>query len=139
MSTGVSEKTDEEVFEDVQRQYLPPLLAEVKAAARRRAEYDARAMNSTDVFRSFEERFSPEFASKPIPFWREHLLLLVAVVMTIVFGIIGMLPYIVGHQIGDSFKPDTFLDIAKLFAGVIVGGAATTAGASALTRRKSGQ
>jgi len=58
--------------------------------------------------------------------------------MTVIFGIMGLLPYILGvvdpAKVG--YKPEFFLDIAKLFAGVVVGGAAGVAANAAVASRR---
>jgi hypothetical protein len=70
--------------------------------------------------------------------FRENLFLIVVVTMTVIFGIMGLAPYLLADPNRVGYKPDVFLDIAKLFAGVVVGGAAgVAAGTAARTARGS--
>ena len=58
--------------------------------------------------------------------------------MTIIFGLMGLFPYLAQADLTKlGYKPDVFLDIAKIFAGVVVGGAAgAAAGAATATSRR---
>lgn len=119
-----------EVFKSVQEEYLAPVLAEI----RRNAEQEAggEEMRAIHVFRAFEDYFAGVHRHRTLGAWlQDNVFLVLAVLMTVVFGAFGL------------FHPDDgdvagFLDIAKIFAGAVVGGAAGTMGA-AWTRRRGGQ
>jgi hypothetical protein len=47
----------------------------------------------------------------------------------------GLAPYLLANPEKVGYKPEVFLDIAKLFAGVVVGGAAGAASANRRNQR----
>lgn len=122
----------EAAFKEIEQIYVPELVA----AARRRAELLAgrRAMSQRDAVRSFEELFQGNAEELPPPFWERHLLLIACASLTLMFGSFGLFSDKLGSK-ADATR--NFLDIAKVFAGGIVG----SAGTSALTgaRRKAKQ
>jgi hypothetical protein len=126
MATGA----DDRVFESVKDEYLEPILAEV----RRDAEKEAAGgeLRAVHVFRALEDRFAGAHRHRTVGAWlQDNIFLVLAVMLTLVFGAFGL------------FHPDDndvagFLDIAKIFAGAVVGGAAGSAGA-AFTRRRAGR
>ncbi|HEX9932449.1 MAG TPA: hypothetical protein VGB08_06355 [Allosphingosinicella sp.] len=119
---------DDGVFESVKEEYLAPMLAEI----RRDAEKEACGgeLRSVHVFRAFEDRFAGRHRHRSLGSWlQDNIFLVLAVLMTVIFGAFGL------------FHPDDgdvagFLDIAKIFAGAVVGGAAGSAGAAFARRRK---
>jgi hypothetical protein len=117
------------VFERVRDEYMPPVYEEIRLLAQRKC--GGGELRPLDVFRAFEEYFSglPRGRSQP-GFLQEHIFLLSALFLTIVFGLFGLY-----H--GDEDEVSSFLDIAKIFAGAVVGGAAGSTVAS-LARRKGG-
>jgi hypothetical protein len=131
-----------ELFETIERQYMPEVLDGVrKRAAEIATEKGHKEANYVDIFRAFEQRFTggiPTASQQQQSILRENLFLIIVVVLTIGFGLMGLLPYIWGttdpSKIG--YKPEVFLDIAKLFAGVLVGGAAGVASNAALASRR---
>ena len=88
-----------------------------------------------EVFRAFEEYFAglPRGGADGMSsFIHEHIFLLSALFLTIVFGLFGLY-----H--GEEDEVSSFLDIAKIFAGAVVGGAAGSTVASMARRRSGGQ
>ena len=137
---------DEAIFDEVQRQYLAPILSKIKAAALDNATAENRTrVNHVDAFRAFEQHFSTNYGStaavpKEPSFLRENAFLIIIVAMTLLFGAMGLLPFVYSTSPDASklgFKPDVFLDMAKLFAGVIVGSAAGSVAAVSKSRAKS--
>jgi hypothetical protein len=120
---GLSAKSPEkEPFGEIERIYVPELVA----SARKRAEMLAgrRPMTQRDAVRSFEELFTGTASESEPPFWERHLLLIACASLTLMFG---------GFGLYSTEKEATrnFLDIAKVFAGGIVGSAGTSALAGA--------
>jgi len=129
----------EEVFKTVEKEYMPEILEGVRARARELASEHKRTVPSyVDVFRAFEQRFVGGIGPQSQSIWRENLFLIIVVLMTITFGLMGLLPYLFGDPTKVGYKPEFFLDIAKLFAGVVVGGAAGVANAAVASRRVRG-
>ena len=122
-------QADDRVFESARDDYLAPLLAEV----RRRAQEDAAGepLRPVHVYRALEAQLGAA-ARRRRSFgeWlQDNMFLVLAVFLTLVFGAFGL------------FHPDDgdvagFLDIAKIFAGAVVGGAAGSAGAAVMRRRR---
>ncbi|WP_270938620.1 hypothetical protein [Falsiroseomonas oryzae] len=138
------QRTSDEIFLDVQEQYLPRVLDKVRDRAMGFAAEEGRdAPDHVDVFRAFEavlgrqDRVEPRFSVV-----RENLFLIVVAAMTFIFGMLALAPYVAGASAEVlqrlNYRPDSFLDIAKLFAGVVVGGAAGAAVASSSSRRGKG-
>jgi hypothetical protein len=127
------------VFEDAQRQFFGAALARAEARALQIAQTEDRAeINYYDAFKALEEQFGERKEQIAKPSWaQENAFLLIITAMTITFGAMGLLPYFFSPTNPDrfGFKPDAFLDMAKLFAGVIVGGAAGATVATSTTRR----
>ena len=120
---------DDRVFESVRDEYLAPVLAEI----RRNAEKEAcgEEMRALHVFRAFEDYFAGTHRHRTFGSWlQDHVFLVLAVFLTLVFGAFGLYHPDDGDVAG-------FLDIAKIFAGAVVGGAAGTAGAAVVARRRS--
>jgi hypothetical protein len=130
----------EGVFSEVEKQYMPSVLAKVRDRAKDLATKDNREEpNYIDVFRVFENSFGSSLPCiQRESIFRENLFLIVVVTMTVIFGIMGLAPYLLADPNRVGYKSDVFLDIAKLFAGVVVGGAAgVAAGTAARTARGS--
>jgi len=127
---------NEEIFTEVEKRYMPTVMEKVRA----QAEIIASAAEHTeatyvDVFRAFEDIFSPAGKPEPEPqsannFWRDNVFLIIVTGMTVVFGVMGLVPTLLPNA-AVSYHPDSFLDIAKIFAGVVVGGAAGVAAEAA--------
>ena len=128
----------EGVFSEVEKQYMPSVLAKVRDRAKDLATKDNREEpNYIDVFRENSFSSSLPYIQRESIF-RENLFLIVVVTMTVIFGIMGLAPYLLADPNRVGYKSDVFLDIAKLFAGVVVGGAAgVAAGTAARTARGS--
>jgi hypothetical protein len=125
-----------DVFADVQRQYLPAILTEIRAMALKRAETENRSeVSYRDAFRAFEEKFGhvPPVQQTASSFWKENSFVVIMATMTIIFGVLGLAPMWFKGEGKIAYDAAQFLDIAKLFAGVIVGGAA---GAAVATNRR---
>jgi hypothetical protein len=126
----MASRADDGVFENVRDEYLAPILADI----RRDAEKEARGgeLRAVHAFRAFEDYFAGAHRHRSVGTWlQDNMFLVLAVFLTLVFGAFGL------------FHPDDgdvagFLDIAKIFAGAVVGGAAGSAGA-AFARRRAGR
>ena len=113
----MASNADDLVFESARDDCLAALMADV----RRKAEEDAggEPLRPVHVYRAFDEALRGG-ARRPRGFgeWLgDNMFLVLAVLLTLVFGAFGL------------FHPDEgdvagFLDIAKIFAGAVVGGAA---------------
>jgi hypothetical protein len=110
-------ETYDRVFESARDDCLAVLLAEV----RRKADEDAAGapLRPVHVYRAFDEALrGGERRRRGFGQWvQDNIFLVLAVMLTLVFGAFGL------------FHPDDgdvagFLDIAKIFAGAVVGGAA---------------
>ena len=125
----MADNASDAVFERVRDEYMPPVYEEIRQMAQRKC--GGNELRPLEVFRAFEEYFAglPRGRSQP-GFLHEHIFLLSALFLTIVFGLFGLY-----H--GDEDEVSSFLDIAKIFAGAVVGGAAGSTVAS-LTRRRGG-
>ncbi|WP_288583134.1 hypothetical protein [uncultured Methylobacterium sp.] len=127
------------VFDDAQRQFFGSDLAKAENLAREFAKKDNRKdVNYFDAFRALEEQFGKkETTEEKVPWLRENAFLIIISFMTLLFGIMGIMPYFISPNNPEKFgfKPEAFLDMAKLFAGVIVGGAAGATVASNTIRR----
>ncbi len=128
-----------EMLDDIERKYLPTVRLSVKEIALQRARHNGYETPSyLDIFRAVEEyygnRASVERQEKLPSIWaREYAFLLIVGFMTIVFGILGLFPTVFGAAPGDS-QTVAFLDIAKIFAGAVVGGAAGATASSLAAR-----
>jgi hypothetical protein len=125
-----------DVFAEVQKQYLPAILDEIRLMAAKRAEAANRSkVEYADAFRAFEEKFGhiPPVQQTASSFWRENSFVVIMATMTIIFGMLGLAPLWFKGEGKIGYDAAQFLDIAKLFAGVIVGGAA---GAAVATNRR---
>ena len=123
-----SDKSDA-VFEQVRDEYMPSVYEEIRLQAQRKS--GGGELRPIDTFRAFEEYFTglPRERSQS-SFVQDNIFLLSALFLTIVFGLFGLY-----H--GDESEVASFLDIAKIFAGAVVGGAAGSTVAS-MARRRSG-
>lgn len=126
----VSDKSDA-VFERVRDEYMPAVFKEVRRRAEAKSE--GGELEPTIVFRAFEEYFSglPRGGRSASSFLQDNTFLLSALFLTIIFGLFGLY-----H--GEEDEVSSFLDIAKIFAGAVVGGAAGSTMASAARRRGGG-
>lgn len=126
-------------FEKVERAYMPLVLSRVKKVAEKLATDEGREkIEYVDAFRAFEQELGGKTKSihQPPSFFRENSFLIIIMTMTVIFGAMGLLPFAFSVDPGKvGYKPEVFLDIAKLFAGVIVGGAAGAAAATTANRR----
>ena len=120
---------DDAVFERVKEEYMPHIYQEIRLLADRKSPG---GLKTAAVFRAFEEYFAglPRRPHSGWGFLQENVFLLSAIFLTLVFGAFGLY-----H--GDETEVASFLDIAKIFAGAVVGGAAGSSVAS-MTRRKAG-
>jgi hypothetical protein len=126
-----------DTFSSVEREYMPTILEKIYQRASEIADQsNHEKANYVGIFRAFEQEFSGTTGS-PSYIIRENIFLIIVVLMTIIFGIMGLAPFLWGDPTKVGYKPEVFLDIAKLFAGVVVGGAAGVA-ASATARRSRG-
>lgn len=107
----------DEVFERVKNDYLEQLLLEIRRSAE--VEASGEELRSKHVFRAFENRFAGIQRRSPGEWVQDNLFLFLGVFLTIVFGAFGLY-----HP--DEGEVSGFLDIAKIFAGAVVGGAATS-------------
>ena len=120
---------DDAVFERVRDDYLAPVLAEIRRDAEKEA--GGEPMNATHAFRAFEDYFAGLHRHRSVGAWlQDNTFLVLAVFLTLVFGAFGLYHPDDGDVAG-------FLDIAKIFAGAVVGGAAGSAGAAMVRRRRS--
>ncbi|HEX4860885.1 MAG TPA: hypothetical protein VFV07_06585 [Rhizomicrobium sp.] len=122
----------ESAFKDAEERYMPVILGKIRAVAAKNAE--STEITFVDAFRAFEECLGqpvePSVLQAIARFIRDNLFLIVAVILTLSFGWLAIHPF--DAKAGTSAQ--SFLDIAKIFAGAIVGGAATGA---VVTKRSS--
>ena len=115
----------ESVFKDAEERYMPAILGKIRAVAARNSE--GGDVTFVHAFRAFEvclgQPIEPTALQAVARFIRDNLFLIVAVVLTLSFGWLALNP--IDAKVGTSAQ--SFLDIAKIFAGAIVGGAATSA------------
>ena len=118
------------VFDRVRDEYMPAVYEEIRLQAQRKC--GGGELRPLDVFRAFEEYFAgvPRGRSQS-GFVQENIFLFSALFLTIVFGLFGLY-----H--GDEDEVSSFLDIAKIFAGAVVGGAAGSTVAASMARRRGG-
>lgn len=122
---------DDQVFERVRDEYLGPVLAEIRNAAQ--TEAGGSELRAVHVFRAFEDYFAGAHRHRTLGAWlQDNIFLVLAVFLTLAFGAFGLYHPDDGDVAG-------FLDISKIFAGAVVGGAAGSAGAAAVARRRSGR
>ena len=117
-----------DVFEQVKAEYMERIFDEIRADAVKRA--GPGGLRAVDAFRAFEDYFGrlPQRRHSVGQFVQDHVFLIAAMLLTITFGAFGLY-----HP--DDGDVASFLDIAKIFAGAVVGGAAGS-DAVALSRRK---
>lgn len=131
----MADTASDEVFERVRDEYMPGVYDEIRQLAQRKSA--GTELRPLDVFRAFEEYFAGlprgrEGTGQALStFIHEHIFLLSALFLTIVFGLFGLY-----H--GEEDEVSSFLDIAKIFAGAVVGGAAGSTVASMTRRRGAG-
>ena len=127
----MASSASDQLFAEISGEYLEPILAEIRVQAQKKAV--GGELRATDVFRAMEEHFAtlPRRQRSPADFIQDNVFLLSAIFLTIVFGAFGLY-----H--GDETEVSSFLDIAKIFAGAVVGGAAGSSVAS-MSRRKAGR
>lgn len=126
----MADKASDAVFDRVRDEYMPPVYEEIRQMAQRKC--GGNELRPLEVFRAFEEYFAglPRGGRQMSGFVQEHIFLLSALFLTITFGLFGLY-----H--GEEDEVSSFLDIAKIFAGAVVGGAAGSTVAS-MARRRSG-
>ena len=116
------------MFAQVRDEYLAPVLEEIRRDAQKQA--CGGELRSTHVFRAFEDYFAGTHRHRTLGSWmQDNVFIVLAVFLTVVFGAFGLYHPDDGDVAG-------FLDIAKIFAGAVVGGAAGS-GAAAFSRRRS--
>ena len=124
----MASSANDRVFENVRDEYLAPVLAEIRRAAEKEA--CGGEMRAVHVFRAFEDHFAGLHRHRSFGAWlQDNVFLVLAVLLTLVFGAFGLYHPDDGDVAG-------FLDVAKIFAGAVVGGAAGS-GAAAFARRRS--
>lgn len=114
------------VFEQVRDAYMAPIYARVRRDAEAAAENGE--LTPADVFRAFDAHLRGDPHRGILVFLRDNLFLVAAMLLTLAFGAFGLYHPDDGDVAG-------FLDIAKIFAGAVVGGAAA-GGTAAFTRRR---
>jgi hypothetical protein len=132
-----------DVFADVERQYMPSVMAKVRVAAQEIAKADERTEPTyIDVFRAFEATFAgrmtavPPAAETRHSLLRENLFLVTVSILTILSGLMALAPcFLLTDPTKAGCRPEIFLDMAKLFADVVFGGAAGAAAVASVTRR----
>jgi hypothetical protein len=118
---------DDRVFESARDEYLGPVLAEIRRNADREA--GGEPLRAIHVFRAFEDYFAHTHRPQSFGAWlHDNIFLVLAVFLTLAFGAFGLYHPDDGDVAG-------FLDISKIFAGAVVGGAAGS-GAAAFARRR---
>lgn len=129
MATADADADADAVFERVKQEYMPRIYQEIRLMAERKSPG---GLHTADVFRAFEEYFAglPRRPHSAWGFVQDNIFLLSAIFLTLVFGAFGLY-----H--GDEQEVSSFLDIAKIFAGAVVGGAAGST-AVAISRRRPG-
>lgn len=127
----MAENASDAVFDRVRDEYMPAIYEEIRQAAQRKC--GGGELRPLDVFRAFEEYFAgaPRGGRTRFTFLQENVFLFSALFLTVVFGMFGLY-----HP--DETEVASFLDIAKIFAGAVVGGAAGGTVASMARRRGGG-
>ena len=128
----MAKSASDAVFEQVRDEYMERIFQEIRADAQKRA--GSAEIKAIDAFRAFEEYFAgmpKRDRAGAAGFFQDHVFLLSAIFLTLVFGAFGLY-----H--GDESEVASFLDIAKIFAGAVVGGAAGSSVASMTRRRAAG-
>jgi len=108
---------DDSVFATARDDYLAPILAEIRCKAEEEA--GGEPLRLAHAYRAFDDYFRAR-ARRRRSFgeWiQDHVFLVFAVFLTLAFGLFGLYHPDDGDVAG-------FLDIAKIFAGAVVGGAA---------------
>lgn len=123
--------SDDRVFAEIRDEYMAPIFQEIRRQAE--AEAAGEEMRPVHIFRAFEDYFAAHGHRRKTlgAFLQDNVFLLSAIFLTLVFGAFGLY-----HP--DDGDVASFLDIAKIFAGAVVGGAAGSS-AVALTRRRAGR
>jgi hypothetical protein len=127
-----SSSTLDDMFDEVWTMYADPLKGRVRDRAREIAESDKRTeATAVDAFDALKE-FIPGKPVTSLPAQRDGWInrnvtgfIGITAVLTIVFGILGLAPLF-----SKEFPKEAatgFLEIAKIFAGALVGGAAGAA------------
>lgn len=128
---AMAKSASDAVFEQVRDEYMDRIFQDIRADAQKRA--GGGELRAVDAFRAFEEYFAgtPKRDRAGLAgFFQDHVFLLSAIFLTLMFGLFGLY-----HP--DETEVSSFLDIAKIFAGAVVGGAAGSSVAS-MTRRRTG-
>ena len=119
-------KLAQKTFDDVTKVYLPPVMEKVRRRAVELAESDKQEPNEIHVFRAcdefFEGRTSPASAANRKRFWpwleaNFTGFMIITAALAIIFGYFGVA----------NGNNKEFLEIAKIFAGALVGAAAGAA------------
>jgi hypothetical protein len=118
---------DDRVFAQVRDEYLAPVLEEIRRDAQKQA--CGGELRAVHVFRAFEDYFAGTHRHRTLGAWlQDNMFLVLAVFLTLAFGAFGLYHPDDGDVAG-------FLDISKIFAGAVVGGAAGS-GAAVFARRR---
>jgi hypothetical protein len=123
------------VFSDVWEKYLSSIKPRVVDRAKAIAEADGRSeLSAVDVFDALKEYVpgkpvSSDGTSMRFGWFNRNVTGFIGITagLAIVFGLMGVVPFI--KDVNKDYLPvaSGFLEIAKIFAGAIVGGAAATA------------
>lgn len=127
----MSSKSFDSIFNDVAKMYEEDIRNDVKNIVISSTGNEA-AINHKDVIDAFAQYYRDR-ANPPKPsFVEEHIFLIVAFVLTVIFGGFGL------YRSGDTDNriATGFLDIAKICAGAVVGGASGGAATAALRRSR---
>lgn len=120
METNAYDPTFDEVWDKYTKSVRDRLRHEIEKAGD--VEYSAVVSGIDEYFSSLDHS-----RRKRSILSGEHIFLIVTAALTLVFGGFGLV-------LKDN--PEGFLDIAKIFAGAVVGGAAGSAALSASTRSR---
>ena len=125
MATGANDA----VLDEVKYEYMASIFEEIHADAQRRA--NGGEIKGLDAFRAFEDYFTalPRRRRGLGGFLQDNIFLLSAIMLTVTFVAFGLCHH-------DDQDVASFLAIAKIFAGAVVGGAAGSSVASPARRKE---
>jgi hypothetical protein len=115
-----SNPNEDQLFEQVKDMCLSPILKKIKARAYDLANADERkSIDAPDIFIAFQELLSGKgiiVARKSL--FYENIFMFTVAALAIVFGVLGAI---------GATKTEGFVEVSKLLAGALVGGAAGAA------------
>jgi hypothetical protein len=126
-----------DLFEQIWKLYIDPIKPRIRSRAMEIAKADDRSeITAVDVFEALKE-FVPGKAVPLTPQSQSWFRTTftgftgVAGIMALAFGILGIIPFfgLVSAQSAYASVASGFLEVAKIFAGAMVGGAASKRGA----------